>query len=83
MKKIDVSSEIALDHIVMKLVQRFEDIHPRTQATMHMDEKTGDEFIMVHDPVMDQCLIVWFSPAWYGNNVLALAKNIISSNLKR
>ena len=82
-KKVKVTTIDALDRIVMQMVQQFENVHPRIQATCHVDEDCGDEFITLYDPLTDQCLTVWMSQAWYGNKVLGLAKEVMSSNLKR
>lgn len=83
MKQISVSPQAALDRIVLGMVQRFENIHFRTEATIHLDENTGDEFVTIHDPVTDCCLTVWLSPAWYGDDVLKLAKSVLESKIKR
>lgn len=73
----------ALDKIVCSWIQKFENIHPFTDATHHYDEETGDEFITVFDSRTDSCLTVWITPSWYGNDVLNLARDIISSKIKR
>jgi len=73
----------ALDHIVMKWVQKFQNVHPFTTATHHHDKDTGDEFITVYDERTDACLTVWLTPFWYGNDVLELARDIISPKIKR
>ncbi|MFZ4569754.1 MAG: hypothetical protein ACOYM0_01335 [Bacteroidales bacterium] len=73
----------ALDLVVCNWIQHFENIHPFTNATHHIDEETGDEFITVFDPKFDNCIVVWLAPAWYGNDVLNLARSVLASKVKR
>ncbi len=72
----------ACDKIVCNWVQQFEDVNFRIQATLHVDMDCGDEFITLYDPQTDVCLTVWRTPAWYGNDVLKLARSIIAPQLK-
>jgi len=78
-----MDSSEALDMAVCNWIQQFENINPFTHATYLDDEETGDEFVTVFDPRTDRCIIIWLAPAWNGNDVLNLARDIISSKIKR
>ena len=73
----------ALDKIVCERVQHFENVHTRCKSLIQIDEKTGDEFITVYDPITDQCLTVWSSPNWYGNDVLEVTRTVIRGEISR
>ena len=83
MKQIPLTPRTAMDMVVCDWIQRMEDIHFRTEACLHHDEATGEEFITIHDPVTDACITVWRTPDWYGNDVLRLAQSILSPQLKQ
>ena len=83
MKQTTMEPVDALDCIVNNWIQRFENVHFRVRATHHQDKDTGDEFITVYDPRTDACLTVFLTPSWYGNDVVKLARGILSSGIKR
>lgn len=83
MNHTTMDSHRALDMAVCNWIQQFEDIHPFTHATYHDDEETGDQFLTVVDNRTDSCLVIWLAPAWHGNDVLNLARSILSSKIKR
>ncbi len=82
MKQSSLNPRTAMDMIVCGWIQQMEDVHFRTNATLHSYADSGDEFITIHDPVTDVCITVWRTPAWYGNDVLKLAQNILAPQLK-
>ena len=82
MKLTTMEPRTAMDKVVCEWVQQFEDVHFRTEANYCKDQGTGDEFITVYDPVTDVCITVWRSPAWYGHDVLNLARSILAPQLK-
>lgn len=77
-----VEAAYALDRIVMERIQHFEDIHFRTECYEYTDPETGDEFITVYDPQTDQCLTLWYSPSWYGNDFVEMVKAVIAEKVK-
>ena len=83
MKQTPMDPRDALDMVVCNWIQKFENIHPFTNATYHEDEETGDQFLTVVDPRTDSCIVIWLAPAWHGNDVLNLARSILSSKIKR
>jgi hypothetical protein len=82
MKHTRLNPRTAMDMVVCGWIQQMEDVHFRTSATLHSDADSGDQFITIHDPVTDVCITVWRTPAWYGNDVLKLAQNILAPQLK-
>jgi len=81
MKVTKVETDAALDTLVLGWIQCLEDVHFRCISRMHYDETTGDEFLTVYDPVTDRCLTVCQSPSRFGNEVLELARGVLSSKL--
>jgi hypothetical protein len=79
MKVKQLETDVALDILVTNWIQRMENIHPRCISKVLFDEKTGDEFMTVYDPASDECLTVWKSPSRFGNEVLEMARGILSS----
>ena len=82
MNQTKMKPHLAMNMVVCKWVQQMEDVHFRTEATLHCDSETGDEFITIYDPLTDVCITVWRTPAWFGNDVLELVRTILAPKLK-
>jgi hypothetical protein len=82
-KQTPIEAAEALDQIVTRMVQQFEDVHFRAQAVHHLDTRSGDEFYTVYDPFTDSCLVVWLSPSWHGEGILEMARDVMSQQGKR
>jgi hypothetical protein len=81
MQVTNAETQGALDTLVTDWIQRFENTHFRCISKFHIDTDSYDQYLTVYDPVTDQCLIVWLSPAMFGNEILEKARSVLKSSI--